>query len=353
MSEHGGMNIRRAIAAAVQGKSLSRVESAEVMTAMMNGETTDAQIAAWITALRMKGETIDEITGLAFAMRSKSEKVRAQSAVSESLLDTCGTGGDGLHTFNISTASAIVAAAAGVRIAKHGNRAISSKSGSADVLEALGVQLQLTPGEAERCLEEVGLCFMFAPLYHGSTRHAAAARREIGIRTVFNLLGPLTNPAGADRQLIGVYDKNLTNLVCHVVRELGLKRALVVCSEDGMDEISVCGLTYVSELRDGEIVDYTLDPQSLGVALAAPSQLSGGDAAFNAKLIRAIFAGEQGANRDIVLLNSGAALYLADRAVSIADGVKLAAETMDSGRATSKLEQLAEVTTRLIAARTE
>jgi anthranilate phosphoribosyltransferase len=341
MTELNPFTIQQAIAKVVQGVSLRRDETAEVMSSIMSGDTSAAQIAALLTALRMKGETIDEIAGFAQTMRAKAERVHT---IQDSLLDTCGTGGDGRHTFNISTASAIVAAAGGVRIAKHGNRAISSKSGSADVLEALGVNIQLTPQEATKCLDEVGLCFMFAPLYHGSMRHAAAPRKEIGIRTVFNLLGPLTNPAGADRQLVGVYDHTLTPVMAGVLKELGIHRALVVSSEDGLDEISVSAPTFVSELREQQITSYSITPESLGVSQSPIDAIDGGDAAYNAKLIVQIMNGARSANRDIVVLNSAACFYLAGHADSIAAGVRLANDVLDSGKAMDKLEQLIAAT---------
>ncbi len=343
MSNEQAFTIQQAIAKVVLGQSLTRTETSSVMAQVMDGETTPAQIASLITGLRMKGETIEEITGFAQTMRAKALRV---DTMHDGLLDTCGTGGDGRHTFNISTASAIVAAAGGVRIAKHGNRAISSKSGSADVLEALGVNIQITAEQAARCLRETGLCFMFAPLFHGSMRHAATPRKEIGIRTVFNLLGPLTNPAGADRQLVGVYDRKLTPLMAGVLKELGLKRALVVASEDGLDEISVSAPTVVSELKDGAIDTYTITPESLGIERSLITEIDGGDAAHNAQLIVQILNGVKGANRDIVVLNSAACFYLSGLADSIAGGVSLAQNVIDSGKARDQLEQLIAATNR-------
>jgi anthranilate phosphoribosyltransferase len=342
------LTIQQAISRVVQQQSLSRAETAAVMTQIMSGEATPAQIAALITGLRMKGETVEEIAGFAQTMRSFAQAVVTERT---DLLDTCGTGGDGAHTFNISTASAIVAAAGGVRIAKHGNRAISSKSGSADVLEALGVNIQLSAEQAGACLAEIGLCFMFAPLFHGSMRHAAGPRKEIGIRTVFNMLGPLTNPAGAARQLIGVYDARLTSIFCEVLRELGTARALVAASDDGLDELSVSAETQISELRAGEIRTYRISPEDCGLPRYPQGAVSGGDASANAALIERIFSGaESGADRDVVLLNSGACFYLAERCDSPAAGVRLAADVIDSGRATAKLQQLRAVTNRFSAA---
>ena len=338
------ITIQQAIAKIIQGESLLRAETATVMATIMDGQATSAQIASFVTALRMKGESIEEIIGFAQTMRSKATRLQT---VQNHLVDTCGTGGDGSHTFNISTATAIVAAAGGVRIAKHGNRAISSKSGSADVLEALGVELQLNPEQAERCLEQVGICFMFAPLYHESMKHAAGPRKEIGIRTIFNMLGPLTNPAGADRQLIGVYDQKLTPVFAEVLQNLGLKRALIVASDDGLDEISVSAPTQISELRDGIIKTERFDPTSVGISLSSLKQIDGGDAAYNAQLIRRIFAGEKGPNRDIVLINTAACFYLAEYCTSIAEGVQLAADTIDKGLALAKLNELVEATKQL------
>ncbi len=343
MSNEQAFTIQQAIAKVVLGQPLTRLETSSVMAQVMDGETSAAQIASLITGLRMKGETIEEITGFAQTMRAKALRVETMQ---DGLLDTCGTGGDGRHTFNISTASAIVAAAGGVRIAKHGNRAISSKSGSADVLEALGVNIQITAEQAARCLSETGLCFMFAPLFHGSMRHAAAPRKEIGIRTVFNLLGPLTNPAGADRQLVGVYDRKLTPLMAGVLKELGLKRALVVASEDGLDEISVSAPTVVSELKDGIIETYTITPESLGITRSPITEIDGGDAAHNAQLIVQILNGVKGANRDIVVLNSAACFYLSGLADTISGGVALAQNVIDSGKAKDQLEQLIAATNR-------
>lgn len=333
--------IGQAIAKVTSGQHLTRDEAREAMLTIMEGEATPAQIGSLLTALRMKGETLEEITGFAETMRSKSNRVQTNR---DQLLDTCGTGGDGADTFNISTASAIVAAAGGVRVAKHGNRAMSSKSGSADVLEALGVYLGLTSEQAAVCLEEVGICFMFAQLYHQSMKHAAGPRREIGIRTVFNLLGPLTNPAGADRQLLGVFDRNKTELIAGVMRELGLKTGLVVGSYDGLDEISISGATRVTELREGSIHTYDVTPEQLGLRTYAMSDIVGGDASVNATIIREIFNGSKGACRDVVLANSGACFYVAGVCSSIREGVQLAATIIDSGKAMAKLNQLTQFT---------
>lgn len=333
--------IQQAIGKVVQLEQLTREEARQVMLAIMEGQATSSQIASLLTALRMKGEVIDEIAGFAEAMRSKADRVMTES---NKLLDTCGTGGDGAGTFNISTASAIVAAAGGVRVAKHGNRAISSASGSADVLEALGVGIELDHEQAARCIDEVGICFLFAVKYHQSMRHAAVPRKEIGVRTIFNMLGPLTNPAGADRQLLGLYDASKTELIASVLRELTVKRALVVASYDGLDEISISAPTKVTELKDGQLETYEITPEGLGLKTHPISHLKGGDTQENARIIRNIFDGEKGACRDIVLANSGACLYLAGLCASLQEGVALAAEIIDSGKAKNKLAQLADYT---------
>ncbi|CAM3394885.1 anthranilate phosphoribosyltransferase [Marinicrinis lubricantis] len=328
----------------IQGNNLSRDEARQVMTLIMEGEATPAQIGSVVTILRMKGESIDEITGFAEVMRQKARKVTTEQ---KNLLDTCGTGGDGANTFNISTASSVVAAAGGVKVAKHGNRAMSSKSGSADVLEALGVNIQLDEHQAKRCLEEVGICFMFAQNYHQSMKYAAGPRKEIGFRTVFNMLGPLTNPAGADYQLMGVYDRNKTEILSFVLRELGLKRALVVASHDGLDEISISAPTQITELDEGTISTYQIDPEKLGLRTYSLQEVVGGDAAENAEIIRSIFKGAQGAYRDVVLANAGACFYVTGRSASLQEGVKHAASVIDTGLAMEKLEQLISLTKEL------
>lgn len=335
------MSLPEAINKIVSGSHLEREEAKAVMSVIMEGEASPAQIGSLATALRMKGETIQEVTGFAEAMIAKSSKVRTYQ---QQLLDTCGTGGDGAGTFNISTAAALVASAGGIRVAKHGNRAMSGKSGSADVLEALGVNIALTADEASQCLNEVGICFMFAQVFHQSMKHAAAPRREIGIRTIFNLLGPLTNPARADHQLVGVFDRNKTELVAHVLKELGLKRAIVVGSLDGLDEISISGPTKVTELKDGLISTYEIYPEQLGLRSYPLSEVLGGDAKLNAEIIVNIFKGQKGAYRDIVLANAGACFYVTGHCNSLQEGVKLAAEVIDSGRAYEKLQQLVQFT---------
>ncbi|GAB2692332.1 anthranilate phosphoribosyltransferase [Paenibacillus thermoaerophilus] len=335
------LHIQRGIARIVDGKHLNREEARAIMEEILEGAATPAQIGSLMTALRMKGETAEEIAGFAEVMRAKSLKVVTSQ---HNLLDTCGTGGDGAETFNISTTSALVAAGGGVRVAKHGNRAMSSKSGSADVLEALGVGIQQTPEQAAACLERTNICFMFAQSYHQSMKYAAAPRREVGIRTVFNLLGPLTNPAGADRQLIGLFDISRTETVADVLRTLGVKRALVVASYDGLDEISISAPTRVTELKDGELRTFDITPEELGLTRYPLETVKGGDAVTNAAIIRSVLNGERGARRDIVLANAGACFYVTGMADSLAEGVALAAETIDSGRALSKLEQFVAYT---------
>jgi anthranilate phosphoribosyltransferase len=310
------------------------------MGEIMDGKATAAQIGAFLAALRLKGEQVEEIIGFAQAMRERAVRVPLQA---DGLIDTCGTGGDGSNTFNISTAAAIVAASGGVKVAKHGNRAVSSKSGSADVLEALGIPITMSPEGAAACLRIANLCFLFAPLYHQAMVHAAGPRRELAVRTVFNLLGPLTNPAGAKRQLMGVYDAALLPTVAEVLRELGVERALVVAGEDGLDELTVTGASRVAELRDGTVTTYEITPEQFGLKRHPLEELRGGDAHFNASIIREVFAGKRNAARDIVLLNAGAILYLADRVESIGAGVIRAAELIDHGEVQRKLVQIREV----------
>ncbi|WP_068775405.1 anthranilate phosphoribosyltransferase [Paenibacillus sp. FJAT-26967] len=333
--------IQRAISILIGGGNLSREEARELMITVMDGEATPAQIGSVLTAMRIKGETIEELTGFAEAMRVKAASVHT---VQHNLLDTCGTGGDGADTFNISTASAIVAAAGGIRVAKHGNRAMSSKSGSADVLEALGVNIELDSTQAAHCLDQLGICFMFAQRYHQSMKHAAGPRRELGVRTVFNLLGPLTNPAGADRQVMGVFDRSKTELVANALGALGLKRAVVVASYDGLDEISISAPTQITELKDGTIRTYSVSPDDLGIQSHDLHLIKGGDAGENADIIRRIFIGDKGAHREIVLANAGACFYVTGSAGTLQEGVKLAADVIDSGRAMEKLQQLAHYT---------
>ena len=324
----------------VAQESLSQAEAQEAMQILMAGEASAAQIGAFLTALRMKGEHAEEIIGCATAMLAKAQRIQPTANV---LLDTCGTGGDGSNTFNISTATALVAAGAGITVVKHGNRAVSSKSGSADVLEALGVSINLPPPAVEECINHVGVGFLFAPLFHKAAKNVAAPRREIGIRTIFNILGPLVNPAGATHQLLGVYDAALTKTVAEVLRARGLRRALVVHG-DGLDELSTCGKSSVTELDNGQLRSYRVQPEECGLSPATPAAIAGGSPEKNAAIIRAILNGEQGAARDIVVLNAGAALYLCGTTDTIAAGVAQAAQVIDSGAAQQKLKQLVEVT---------
>ncbi len=328
--------IREAIAHLVSGFSLTLDEAATVMEEIMQGEVTPAQFGAFVTALRCKGETVDEIAGLARTMRAKAIPVN----VTNTVVDTCGTGGDGSTTFNISTAAAFVAAGAGLKVAKHGNRAMSSKCGSADVLEALGIRLDLTAEQVERCLKDVGIGFMFAPAFHPAMKFAAAPRREIGIRTVFNILGPLTNPAGAKAQVLGVADKTLVEKLAMVLGSLGCQHALVVHGEDGLDEITTTGKSQICELKNGQIENYSITPEDLGLPLAGLDSLKGGTVEENAKLLRSVLAGASGPQRDVVLMNAAAAVVAGDKAKSLVQGLDLARDALDSGRALAKLEQM-------------
>lgn len=329
--------LQAAINKLVKGQHLSEEEISGVMETIMNGEATPAQIAAFITALRMKGETIEEITGCAKVMRSKAERILPNL---DYYIDTCGTGGDGAHTFNISTAAAFVAAAGGVAVAKHGNRSVSSKSGSADVLEALGVKIDLSPDQVEKCIEDVGIGFMFAPTFHKSMKHAAGPRKELGIRTIFNILGPLTNPASAKGQILGVFDPDMVEPLTVVLKNLGLERAMVVHGEDGLDEITLTGKTKVCDLKDGNIEQYEIDPRTYGIEICSKDTLVGGDAKENADIIKSVLSNQAGSALDVVLLNSAAALYVGKAADSFEEGIKLAREIIESGKALDKLQQL-------------
>ncbi|MDO8964355.1 MAG: anthranilate phosphoribosyltransferase [Coriobacteriia bacterium] len=347
------VTVPAAIGVATSGGSLTEEQAAEVMGLVMDGDATPAQIASLVTAMRMKGETVDEITGFARAMRARVTPVRPRAT---GLLDTCGTGGDGLQTFNISTTTAFVVAGAGVPVAKHGNRAVSSRSGSADVLEALGIRIDLSAGDMARCIDEAGVGFLFAQSLHASMRHAGVPRREIAIRTVFNILGPLTNPAGARRQLLGVYDPALAPVMAEVAGRLGAERVMVVHGHPGMDEVSVSGPTKVAEYADGEVRTYELDPERVGIALGSFAALAGGDAAFNAAILRDILGGTHGAPRDIVLMNAAAALLTAGAVEDLAEGVARARHSIDSGDALARMEALVALSKRLGAeadARTE
>ncbi len=333
--------IQSSLSNLISGNNLSRSEARQVMQSIMDGVATQSQIGGLLTALRIKGETVEEITGFAEAMRGSGTRMMTESA---HLLDTCGTGGSGIHKFNISTTSAIISSSVSVRVAKHGNRSASGRAGSADVLEALGVNINITAEQAKRCLDEIGICFLFAQIYHPSMRHAAASRKELGVRTVFNMLGPLTNPAGADRQLLGIYDRNMTEKIAHVLNELGLKRALVVSSLDGLDEISISAPTQVSELRGGQVRTYEINPHDLGLEMHPIEKVLGGDAADNARIIQGVLQGEKSPYRDVVLANAGACIYVSGLSESIFEGVKLAADAIDNGNAYAKLNQLIQMT---------
>ena len=335
------MEIRQAIDKLVNRVDLSEAETVDVMNQIMTGEATPLQVAAVLTALRMKGETVDEITGAARVMREKAHRVNVGT---RTVLDTCGTGGDQKGTFNISTTSAFVLAGAGVFVAKHGNRSVSSQSGSADVLGALGVKVDAPKERVERCIAKIGIGFLFAPLLHEAMKYAVQPRRDIGIRTIFNLLGPLTNPAMATHQLIGIYSRELVAVVAHVLKNLGSARAMIVHGLEGLDEISLCGPTKVAELRDGRVSEYTIEPEQFALKRCLLEQLHGGNAAQSALIVRAVLDGKKGPARDVVLLNSGAALYVSGKAETIADGIRLAAESIDSMKARQKLEQLVEMT---------
>jgi len=335
------MNIREAIEKLVNRVNLSETETVEAMNQIMTGEATPLQVAAFLTALRMKGETVEEITGAARVMREKAHRV---SIGSKTILDTCGTGGDQKGTFNISTTVAFVSAGAGVNVAKHGNRSVSSQSGSADVLGALGVKVDASKERVEHCIAKIGIGFLFAPLLHEAMKYAVQPRRDIGIRTIFNILGPLTNPAMATHQLIGIYNGELVAMIAHVLNNLGSVRAMVVHGLEGLDEISLCGPTKVAELRDGKVKEYTIEPEQFGLERCRLEELHGGSADESAAIVRGVLDGTPGPARDVVLLNSAAALYVGASATTIQDGFRLAAESIDSGKARQKLEQLVEMT---------
>ena len=344
-----------------RNESLARTDAREVMAEVLAGNCTDAQIAALLMALRMKGETVEEIVGFAEAIRGAATPLpiapagaldlsgTGRDALAESsLVDTSGTGGDACGTFNISTATAFVTAGAGVRVAKHGNRSISSKCGSADVMEALGVNIQLSPERAAQCLREIGICFLYAPDLHSSMKQVQKVRRELRLRTMFNLLGPLTNPARASGQVVGVYALDMVERLAEALSMLGLRRALVVHGLDGLDEITITGATRVAEARDGNLRTYEVDPEEFGMKRASLADISGGDAAENADIIRKVLGGNKSARRDVVLLNAAAALVAARRVDHLADGIPLAAKSIDSGTAAEKLAGLASFTNQVV-----
>ncbi|RNC67757.1 MAG: anthranilate phosphoribosyltransferase [Desulfuromonadales bacterium] len=347
--------IKNAIAKVVERIDLTEAEMIEVMDQIMSGEATPAQIASFITALRMKGETVEEITGAARVMRDRATSIRVGKGVldidrddinidQETILDVVGTGGDGTNTFNISTTVSFVVAACGVKVAKHGNRSVSSACGSADVLEALGVNLDVTPETVEHAIANIGIGFLFAPALHGAMKHAIGPRKEIGIRTIFNILGPLTNPAGADCQVLGVYREDLVEPLAHVLHKLGCRRGFVVHGMDGMDEITLTRETRIAEVTREGVTVRTITPEEFGFTSCPPGDLRGGDAAGNARIVRGILEGATGPKRDVVLLNAAYALLAAGKAADPAEGVRLAAEAIDSGRALAKLEELIRIT---------
>jgi len=321
----------------VQGKNLKEEEAKKVMGEIMEGKATSAQIASFLTALKMKGETVAEITGFA---RTMLEKVDTFHIKRDILIDTCGTGGDNLNTFNISTAVAFVVAGAGLTVAKHGNRALSSKCGSADVLEALGIKLMLPKEKLKQALEKIGIAFLFAPCHHPAMKYALAPRQEMGMRTVFNILGPLINPLGANVRLMGVHSSSLTEPLARVLKNLGVRSAFVVRGEDGLDEISITARTKITELKEGEIKTYYIQPKDFGIKRASLKEINGGDKEENAHILKEIFTGEKGPKRDIVLINTAACLVAAKRARTLKEGVEVAEDSIDSGKAQEKLQEL-------------
>jgi anthranilate phosphoribosyltransferase len=349
--------IRECIAKAVEMNDLTAEETRAAWEEITGGSATPAQIASLITALRMKGETVEEITAAAQVMRQKATRIRVDdpsapepgtetTSIRHPLLDTCGTGGDLTGTFNVSTCAAFVVAGAGTRVAKHGNRSVSSSCGSADVCEALGVRLTLAPDQVAECIRTLGIGFLFAPALHGTLKHAVVPRKEIGIRTIFNLLGPLSNPAGADAQILGVYRPELTQVLAEVLGRLGCRRALVVHGEDGMDEITTTGKTHVCELMDGRLSHYVVHPEDFGFPTARLEDLRGADARENARILREILQGSPGPRRDMVVLNAGAALYTAGAAAGFQEGIQQAVRSIDNGKAMQKLERLIEFSIR-------
>jgi len=331
------ISMQQAIKSVTEKHDLSAEEMNATMRLIMTGEATPAQVGGFLIGLRMKGETIDEIAAAASVMRELASKVDVDK---EHLVDTCGTGGDASGSFNISTASAIVVAAAGGKVAKHGNRSISSKSGSADVLETAGVNLELSPEQVATCVNEIGVGFMFAPLHHSAMKHAIGPRREMAVRTIFNVLGPLTNPAGAPNQVLGVFSKNLVEPLAHVLKQLGSEHVLVVHAEDGMDEISIASPTFVAELNNGKVSTYAINPEDFGMKPASLELIRAADSAHSLEIINSVFNNTEGPAKDIVCLNAGAAIYVAGLAPSLAEGVKKAQDTIASGSVAEKLEQL-------------
>ena len=347
--------LKQAIHKVVDGLNLSEEEMEAAMDVIMSGQATPAQIGAFITALRLKGETVEEITAAARVMRRKATRIQVDNALInidrdeinldlETIVDTCGTGGDATNTFNVSTTTAFVVAGCGLRVAKHGNRSVSSLCGSADVIEKLGVNLDVPSAVVEKCLNQVGIGFLYAPALHGAMKYAIGPRREIGIRTIFNILGPLTNPAGANVQVLGVYNRELTPILAEVLGKLGSRSAFVVYGEGSLDEISITGKTHVSELNDGHVSTYTIEPENFGLPRANLNDIRGGDAQENADIVLSVLRGEPGARRNMVLLNAAAALVAARRAGDFQDGITQAAEAIDTGRAMEKLDGMRAIT---------
>ena len=336
------MDMQSAIKAVTEKQDLSAEDMTTVMRTIMTGDATPAQIGGFLVGLRMKGETVDEVAAAASVMRELSTKVEVDK---EHLVDTCGTGGDSSGSFNISTASAFVVAAAGARVAKHGNRSVTSKSGSADVLEAAGVNLELTPEQVAACVDEIGVGFMFAPMHHSAMKHAIGPRKEMAVRTIFNVLGPLTNPAGAPNQVLGVFSKDWVVPLAEVLKQLGSQHVLVVNAEDGLDEISIGAPTLVAELKNGEVKSYTIQPEDFGLQRADLSTIKAADAQDSLNIIKRVLANQSGPAKDIVCLNAGASIYVAGLVNTLAEGVKLAAQVIAEGKAEEKLQQLVAKTT--------
>ncbi|MDD5645492.1 MAG: anthranilate phosphoribosyltransferase [bacterium] len=334
------MDITEAISKITQRRDLSVEESFDVMSQIMRGNALPSQIAGYLIALKMKGESIDEITGSAMAMRKEAKKIKVKG----DLIDTCGTGGDEANTFNISTGTAFVVAGAGIKVAKHGNKAVSSKCGSADVLLQTGVNINIEEEKAAKCIEEIGIGFLFAPSFHPAMRFAIGPRKELKTRTIFNILGPMTNPASAEYQLVGVFDRQYTRILAEVLKKLGARRAMVVHGMDGIDEITTTAKTFVSELKDGEVKDYEITPETFGFKKVSVSDIRGGDAEYNKDILLSVLKGEKSAFRDIILLNAGVAVMCAGKEESMEESLSAAAESIDSGRAYGKLKALIEFT---------
>lgn len=335
------MNIQQAIQVVIEGDNLTKQQMTAIMRAVMSGEATPAQVAGFLVALRMKGEVVEELTAAASVMRELSSKVNVST---QNLVDTCGTGGDAKGTFNVSTTAAFVVAAAGGRVAKHGNRSVSSKSGSADLLEAAGVNLQLSPEQVSKCIEEIGIGFLFAPAHHSAMKHAIGPRKELGVRTIFNLLGPLTNPANAPHQVLGVFSKEWVNPLASVLQSLGSRHVLVVHAEDGLDEISIACETNVAELKDGTISSYKISPQQLGVEQDSLEGVIVQSVEQSLQMVNDVFDNKAGAAENIVRLNAGAALYACDKASTLEIGVEMATDALASGAAKKKFQQYIDYT---------